>query len=161
MPLLSFFLWSGIISTCFNSKRKLTFVNAGTKIFSYKRSNQIFVQFNGLSGDIFLLARILDVEITDNLFNFITPSFSETKGWIKRFGLDFAYTRVIVERFNYKHNRIKIVTCHRKRIKFWYVQSGYYGREKLIKCFTELLVAGYGLTIINEVNFFTFWWIFG
>ena len=33
-----------------------------------------------LSGKIFLLARHFNAEITDNLFNFITASFSEMEG---------------------------------------------------------------------------------
>ena len=45
------------------------------KAVSYKLSNQIFVQFNDLSGNISLLARLFNVEITDNLFNFITASW--------------------------------------------------------------------------------------
>ena len=66
-------------------------------------------------------------------------------------------TLVYVERFNYRHNRIKIVAWHRKRLTtFWYVQSGYYITEKLIKCLTELLPTRYSLTIINEINFFHF-----
>ena len=126
---------------------------------SYKLSNQIFIQFNDLSGNIFLLARLFNVEITDDLFNFITASFSEMNGWITPFSFDFDCTQVFVKRFNYRHNRIKIFTCHRKRFRFWYVQSGYYIREKLIKWLTELLVTRYDFTIINEVNLFTFWWM--
>ena len=57
------------------------------KAVSYKLSNQIFVQFNDLSGNISLLARLFNVEFTDNLFNFITSSFSEMKVWIKSFSL--------------------------------------------------------------------------
>ena len=83
-------------------------------------------------------------------------AFLKWKVESKRFGLDFDYTRVFVRRFNYRHNRIKIVTCHQKRLRFWYVQSGYHIRQKLIKCLTKLLVTGYGFTIISEVNFFTF-----
>ena len=64
-----------------------------------------------------------------------------------------------VEEFNYRQHRIKISTFHWKRLRFWYVQSRYYIREKLIKCLTELLVTGYGFTIISEVIFFNFWWI--
>ena len=97
----------------------------------------------------------LNVQVTDNLFNFITASFSEMIGWVKRFSLDFD-SRVFVERFTYRHNRIKIFICHRKRLRFWYVQTGHYIREKLIKCLTELLITGYGFTIINEVNFSPF-----
>ena len=41
--------------------------------------NQIFVQFNDISGNIFLLARFFNAEITDNLFSLITASFSEMK----------------------------------------------------------------------------------
>ena len=134
---------------------EFTFVNARIKIFTYKLSNDIFVQFNDLSGNIFLLARLFNVEIADNLFNSLQLFFSEMKGWIKRFSLDFDYTRAFVERFNYRVNRIKIVTCHPKRLRFWYIQSGYYVREKLIKALTEFLVAAYGFTIINEVNFFS------
>ena len=52
---------------------------------------------NDPRGNIFLLARLFNVEITDNLFNFITASFSEMKGWIKRFSLDLDYTQVFVE----------------------------------------------------------------
>ena len=136
-------------------------VNAKIKIFSYKRSNQIFVPFNDLSGNIFLFPILFNVEITDNLSNFATASFSETKVWIKCFSLDIDYTRVLVERFNYRHNSIKTVTCHRKRLRFWYVQSWYYIREKLIKCLTQFLFTGSGFTIISKVNFFTFWWILG
>ena len=52
---------------------------------------------NDPRGNIFFLARLFNVEITDNLFNFITASFSEMKGWIKRFSLDLDYTQVFVE----------------------------------------------------------------
>ena len=53
-------------------------MNARIKIFNYKLSTQIFVQFNDLSGKVFLLlTRFFNVEITDDLFNFITASFSE------------------------------------------------------------------------------------
>ena len=97
----------------------------------------------------------LNVQVTDNLFNFITASFSEMIGWVKRFSLDFD-SRVFVERFTYRHNRIKIFIFHRKRLRFWYVQTGHYIREKLNKCLTELLITGYGFTIINEVNFSPF-----
>ena len=48
----------------------------------------------------FSLPRLFNVEITDNIFNFITSSFSEIKVWVKRFSFDFDYTRVSVERFN-------------------------------------------------------------
>ena len=40
--------------------------------------------------------------------------------------------------------RIKIFTCYRKRLRFCCVQTGYYIREKLIKCLTESIVTGYG-----------------
>ena len=72
-------------------------VNAKIKIFSYKRSNQIFVQFNDLSGNIFLFPILFNVEITDNLSKFATASFSEMKVWIKYFSLDFDYTRVLAK----------------------------------------------------------------
>ena len=35
-----------------------------------------------------------NVEIIDNVFNFITASFSEMESWVKRFSFDFDYTRV-------------------------------------------------------------------
>ena len=63
----------------FYFRKKLTFVNAGIKIFSYKLSNQIFVQLNDPSESISLLTRLFNVEITDNLFNFIATSFYEMK----------------------------------------------------------------------------------
>ena len=95
-------------------------VNARITIFHYKLSNQIFVQFNDLSGYIFSLARLFNVEITDNLFNFITASFSEMKGWIKRFSLGFDYTRVLVERFNYRLNyRFNSPTCFQSINPTW------------------------------------------
>ena len=59
-----------------------------------------------------------NVEIIDNVFNFITASFSEMEGWVKRFSFDFDYTRVFVETFNY--DRIKIFTSLRKRLRFWF-----------------------------------------
>ena len=152
MSLLSFFSWIGTIPACFNSGGN-TFVDARIKIFSYKLSNQTFVQFNDLSGNIFLLARLFNVEITDNLFNFITASSSELKGWIEPFSFDFYYTQVFAERVNCRHNRIKIVACRRKRLGFWYVQNEYYIKEKLIKCLAELRVTRYDFTIINEVIF--------
>ena len=52
--LLSFFVWIGTTSVCFNSEEKLTFGNARIQIFCYKLSNQIFVQFNCLSENTFL-----------------------------------------------------------------------------------------------------------
>ena len=48
--------------------------------FSDLNLTQVFVQFNDLSGNIFLLARLFNVEITDNLFNFNSASFPEMKG---------------------------------------------------------------------------------
>ena len=53
-------------------RKKLTFVNARNETFSYKLSNQIFAVLNNLIGNIFLLARLFNVEITDYLFNLIT-----------------------------------------------------------------------------------------
>ena len=88
-----------------------------------------------------------NVEIIDNVFNFITASFSEMEGWVKRFSFDFDYTRVFVETFNY--DRIKIFTSLRKRLV-----TGYYIREKLIKFPLEFLISGCDFTIINKVNFF-------
>ena len=44
-----------------------------------------------LVGISFFLARLFNVEITDNLFNFITASFPEMKGWTKRFSYDFDF----------------------------------------------------------------------
>ena len=45
----------------------------------YKLNNQIFVQFNDRSRNIFLLARYFNLGITDNLSNFITVNLSEMK----------------------------------------------------------------------------------
>ena len=51
----------------------------------YKLNNQIFVQFNDHSGNIFFLARHFNLGITDNLSDFITVNLSEMKNWIKLF----------------------------------------------------------------------------
>ena len=69
----------------------------------------------------------------------MAANFSEMKSRVKRFSFDFGYTRVFVERFNNIRNKIKIFTCHRKSLRFWYVQSGYYIRDKLIKVKTNYL----------------------
>ena len=124
MSLLSFFLWIGTISVSFNSEGNLPLSYAKIENFAYKLSNQTFVQFNDIGWTIFLQVSLFKVEITDSLFNFITTSFSERECWIKRSSLDFDYTWVFVERFNYRHNRINIVTCQPKTLRFWYVQSG-------------------------------------
>ena len=78
-----------------------------------------------------MLARHFGVEITENLFNFITASFSKIVGCVKCFSFAFDYTRMFVGRFNYRNIRIKIFTCDRKRLRFWYVQIRYHLREKL------------------------------
>ena len=66
------------ISACFNSDGNSSMQEL--KFSAINFVNQIFVQFNDLSRNIFLLARLFNVEITDNLFNFITASFFEMKG---------------------------------------------------------------------------------
>ena len=60
-------------------KKEFAWVNARINIFRYKIINQIFVQLNGLSGNIFLLTWLFNVKITNNLFNFITASFLKRK----------------------------------------------------------------------------------
>ena len=66
-------------SACFNLEGNLPLSMQESK-FSDLNLTQVFVQFNDLSGNIFLLARLFNVEITDNLFNFNSASFPEMKG---------------------------------------------------------------------------------
>ena len=51
-----------------------------THLVWYKLRTQIPVHLNDLGGNIFLLTRLSNVEITGKLFNFITASFSEKRG---------------------------------------------------------------------------------
>ena len=66
-------------SACFNLEGNLP-LSMQESTFSDLNLTQVFVQFNDLSGNIFLLARLFNVEITDNLFNFNSASFPEMKG---------------------------------------------------------------------------------
>ena len=161
MSLLSFFLWIGTILACFNSAgnsplsmRELKFLAINLAIKSLF-SLVILVGISSWWQD-FLILKLLIIFLTS-----LQLALSEIKGWFKRFSLKFGFTWVFIERFNYRHNRIKIFTYHWKRLRFWDIQTGYYIKEKLIKRLTELLVTSYGFTIINKINFFTFWWILG
>ena len=101
------------------------------------------------------MASCFDVEITD-LFNFITVSFSEMKGKLGALILILIIIECLLKDLITDVIGPRFLLGIRKDLGFWYVQSGYYIREKLIKCLTELLIVVYGFIIINEVTFFTF-----
>ena len=58
--------------------------------------------------------------------------FFEMKGWGKCFTFHFGHTRVFVENFNYWHNRFKIFTSRKKRLRVWYVQTRYTWEKNLV-----------------------------
>ena len=60
----------------------------------------ICVHFNDLSENIFLLARLFNLEFTDNIFSFTAGTFSEIKCRVKYFSFNFDYAKVFVEKFS-------------------------------------------------------------
>ena len=125
--------------TCFNSEGNSPLSMQDLKFSAKNLSITSLFSLMILVGISSCWQDFYNVEITDNLFNFMTANFSEMKSRVKRFSLDFGYTRVFVERFDNIRNKIKIFTCHRKSLRFSYVQSGYYIRDQLIKVKTNYL----------------------